>query len=155
GSCIKEPKNLITKVGTLVSEIIEQCGGFKEDKKIGKVIMGGPMMGIAQYTTEIATNKGSSGILCLDEEESRTPDIQNCLRCGRCTDVCPSFLQPLFISAYSLKDDYDTAEYHRAMDCIECGSCSFICPARRPLLQSIRSAKREIGAKRRKQAAQK
>ena len=153
GSCITEPKNLVTKVGTLVSEIISQCGGFKEDKKLGKVIMGGPMMGNAQYTTEIPTNKGSSGILCLSEEESRAPKIQNCLRCGRCTEVCPAFLHPLYISAYSLKNDFEKADEYRALDCIECGSCSFICPARRPLLQSIRNAKKEVMAKRKKEAA--
>ena len=155
GSCIKEPKNLITKVGTLVSEIIDQCGGFKEDKKLGKVIMGGPMMGIAQYTIDIPTNKGTSGILCLDEEESRTPKPQNCIRCGKCVDVCPAFLQPLYISAYALKNDFENAEKYRALDCIECGSCSFVCPARRPLLQSCRNAKREIIAKRRKDSANK
>ena len=84
------------------------------------------------------------------------PEQMNCIKCGRCTDVCPAFLQPLFISAYSLKNNFDEAEKHRAMDCIECGSCSYICPARRLLLPSIRQAKREIGAKRRKaQAAQK
>ena len=155
GSCIKEPKNLVIKVGTLVSEIIEQCGGYREDKKLGKLIMGGPMMGIAQYTDEIATNKGSSGILCLSEEESRLPKPQNCLRCGRCTNVCPAFLQPLYISAYSLKNDFEMAQEHRALDCIECGSCSFICPARRPLLQSMRNAKKEIIAMKKKQTANK
>ncbi|MGL5316273.1 MAG: electron transport complex subunit RsxC [Peptostreptococcaceae bacterium] len=155
GSCITEPKNLITKVGTLVSEIIDQCGGFKQDKKLGKVIMGGPMMGIAQYTIDIPTNKGASGILCLDEDESRTPKPQNCLRCGKCLGVCPAFLQPLYISAYSLKNEFDNAEKFRALDCIECGSCSFICPARRPLLQSVRNAKREIIAMKRKEAANK
>ena len=152
GSCIKEPKNLITKVGTLVSEIIDQCGGFKEDKMVGKVIMGGPMMGIAQYTINIPTNKGTSGILCLDEEESRTPKQQNCLRCGKCLSVCPAFLQPLYISAHSLKNDFESAQNYKALDCIECGSCSFVCPARRPLLQSIRNAKREIIANKRKQS---
>lgn len=150
GSCIKEPKNLIVKVGTLVSDIIDQCGGLKEDKRVGKFIMGGPMMGIAQYTIDIPTNKGSSGILCLDEEESKTPKQQNCLRCGRCVDVCPAFLQPLYISAHSLKNDFEKANEYRALDCIECGSCSFICPARRQLLQSIRNAKREIIASKRK-----
>lgn len=155
GNCITEPKNLITRVGTLVSEIIDQCGGFKENEKLGKVIMGGPMMGIAQYTTDIPTNKGSSGILCLNEEESRTPKPQNCLRCGKCLTVCPAFLQPLYISAYSLRNDFTNAEEYRALDCIECGSCSFICPARRPLLQSIRNAKKEILTMKRKQAANK
>ncbi|MDR0879522.1 MAG: electron transport complex subunit RsxC [Clostridioides sp.] len=154
GKMISEPKNLITRVGTPVSEIIEQCGGFKNGV-VGKVIMGGPMMGIAQYTTDIVTNKGASGILCMSDKESHIPEVKNCIRCGRCADVCPAFLQPLYISAYSLKDDFEAAEKHRAMDCIECGSCSFICPASRPLLQSIRLAKNEIGAKRRKQPAKK
>ncbi|MGL5713122.1 MAG: electron transport complex subunit RsxC [Paraclostridium sp.] len=152
GSCIQNPRNLVTKVGTLFSEIIDQCGGFKTDKKLGKVIMGGPMMGIAQYTTNIPTNKGTSGILCLDDEESKTPKPQNCLRCGKCLDVCPAFLQPLYISAYSLRGEYENAENYRALDCIECGSCSFICPARRPLLQSIRVAKKEIITLKRKQS---
>ena len=155
GSCINEPKNLVTKVGTLVSEIIDQCGGFKEDKIVGKVIMGGPMMGLAQYTIDVPTNKGTSGILCLDDEESKTPKPQNCLRCGKCLTVCPAFLQPLYISAYSLKNDFESAESYRALDCIECGSCSFVCPARRPLLQSVRNAKREIISNRRKESAKK
>ena len=151
GSCITEPKNLVTRVGTLVSEIIEQCGGFKEGKTVGKIIIGGPMMGIAQYTINIPINKGASGILCLDKQESKTPKPQNCLRCGKCLDVCPAFLQPLYISANSLKGDFERAAEHRALDCIECGSCSFICPARRPLVESIRNAKRQIQAMRRKQ----
>jgi electron transport complex protein RnfC len=154
GSGINEPKNLITKVGTVVSEIIDQCGGLK-DNTVGKFIMGGPMMGIAQYTTEIVTNKGSSGILLLNEKEAHIPDVKNCIRCGRCVDVCPAFIQPLYISAYALRNEFDSAEKFSAMDCIECGSCSFICPASRPLLQSIRLAKNEIGAKRRKQSAKK
>ncbi len=155
GSCISEPKNLMIKMGTSVSDVINQCGGFKKDKNVGKVIMGGPMMGIAQHTVDIPVNKGASGILCLDEEESKTPKPQNCLRCGKCTDVCPAFLQPMYISAHSLKNDYESAEGYRALDCIECGSCSFICPARRPLLQSIRNAKKEILANKRKQAVNK
>ncbi len=153
GSCISQPANLITKMGTLVSEIISQCGGFKEDKNIGKLIMGGPMMGMTQYTSNIVINKGSSGILCISDEEAKIDEPSNCLRCGRCTEVCPSFLQPLYISANSLKGDFKRAEEHRALDCIECGSCSFICPARRPLVESIRNSKRQILAIKRKQQA--
>ncbi|MEF9990804.1 MAG: electron transport complex subunit RsxC [Romboutsia sp.] len=150
GSCISEPKNIITKVGTMVSEIIDQCGGFKENEKLGKVIMGGPMMGIAQCTIDIPTNKGSSGILCLNEAESRMPKRNNCIRCGRCVDICPAFLQPIYISAYSQKNEFKRSQEYRALDCIECGSCSFVCPARIPLLQSIRNAKKEILALKRK-----
>ncbi len=137
GSCITEPKNLVTRVGTLVSEIIEQCGGFKEGKTVGKIIIGGPMMGIAQYTINIPINKGASGIVCLDNAGIKNSKFTKLFKMWRCLDVCPAFLQPLYISALFIeKDDYESAAKHRALDCIECGSCSFICPARRPLLQS-------------------
>lgn len=148
GSGITEPKNLLIKIGTLFSEIIEQCGGFKGTP--GKVIMGGPMMGLAQHTIEVPAIKGTSGILVLSPEEAKLPDPQLCIKCGKCVEICPAFLQPVYISAYGLKDMYDKAEEYRALDCIECGSCSFICPSKRPLLHSIRVAKKEIIAKKRK-----
>ena len=150
GSCINESKNLKIKIGTLVSEVINQCGGFKDNKDLGKIIMGGPMMGIAQYSLDIPVTKATSGILCLDNEESKIYKVQNCLRCGRCVDVCPAFLEPLYISAYSLKNEFEVCERYNALDCIECGSCSFICPSRRPLLESIRLSKREIIKNKRK-----
>ncbi|CAH2214268.1 electron transport complex subunit RsxC [Tepidibacter aestuarii] len=150
GSAIANPTNLLIRIGTTFEEIINQCGGFKEEA--GKVIMGGPMMGLTQYTLEVPVTKGGSGILCLNREEATLPNPSNCIRCGKCVDICPAFLQPLFISAHSLKYNFDRAEDYRALDCIECGSCSFICPSKRPLLQSIRVAKREIIAQKRKQS---
>ncbi|PAB61386.1 electron transport complex subunit RsxC [Anaeromicrobium sediminis] len=148
GSGIKEPKNLLIKVGTLFNEIIEQCGGYNGTP--GKVIMGGPMMGLAQHTDDVPAIKGTSGILVLSPEEARLPEPEQCIKCGKCVEICPAFLQPVYISAYGLKDMYDKAEEYRALDCIECGSCSFICPSKRPLLHSIRVAKREIIAKKKK-----
>lgn len=149
GAGIKEPKNLKIKIGTSFKDIIQQCGGYNGD--IGKLIMGGPMMGLAQFTDEIPCIKGTSGILVLSEEEARLPKPQNCIRCGKCVEICPIGLMPVYISGYSLKDMYDKAEQARALDCIECGSCSFICPSKRPLLESIRVAKSEINARKRKQ----
>lgn len=151
GSAIAEPKNLLMKIGVPIKEVIEQCGGYS--KTPGKIIMGGPMMGFAQFSDEVVIAKGSSGILVFDEEEARTPDPVQCIRCGKCVDICPAFLQPLQISGYSLNNMMEHAEKYRALDCIECGSCSFICPSKRPLLQSIRVAKREILAKKRKQSS--
>ncbi len=148
GSAVKEPKNLIVKVGTSFKEIIEQCGGYKQ--KPGKIISGGPMMGIAQYTDEVPVIKGTSGILVLNEKEAHIPNPQACIRCGKCVDICPVNLQPLFISQFSMKRMYDEAEGYQALACIECGSCSYICPSKRPLLHSIRMAKREIISKRKK-----
>ena len=150
GGAISNPKNIQIKIGTLYSEIIDQAGGFKTQPS--KVISGGPMMGIAQFTLEVPATKGSSGILCFTYEEARAKEVQNCMRCAKCVNICPANLQPLFISAYSLKNDYKKAMEFRALDCIECGSCSFVCPSARPLLQSIRVAKREILAQKRKES---
>ncbi len=150
GSAITNPKNLLVKVGVPIREVIEQCGGYS--KTPGKIIMGGPMMGFAQYTDEVVITKGSSGLLILDEEEAKIPEPEQCIRCGKCVEICPVNLQPLQISAYSLNNMMEHAEKYRALDCIECGSCSFICPSKRPLLQSIRIAKNAIAEKKRKQS---
>lgn len=148
GKGITTPKNLRIKVGTNIREIVDQCGGYQGTP--GKLIMGGPMMGIAAHTDDMPSTKTTSGILVLSPEEARTPEPDNCMRCARCVEICPAYLQPLTLSAYALKDQFELAAKLNAMDCIECGSCSFICPSRRPLLQSIRLAKREILANRRK-----
>lgn len=148
GSAVKQPKNLLVKVGTSFKEVIEQCGGYKEEP--GKIISGGPMMGIAQYGDEVPVIKGTSGILVLNKKEAKIPEPQPCIRCGKCVDICPVNLQPLFIAKFTEKRLYDEAEKYRALDCIECGSCSYICPSKRPLLQSIRIGKREIISQRKK-----
>jgi electron transport complex protein RnfC len=148
GRGIKEPANLMVRIGTPFSQLIDECGGFAD--KPGKVIMGGPMMGIAQYSLDVPVIKGTSGILVLTEEEAQAPQVQVCIRCARCVEACPMDLLPLYISRYALAGMYDKAEQYNAMDCIECGCCSFECPAKRPLVESIRLAKRAIAANRRK-----
>ena len=148
GKGVKNPKNLLVKIGTSFREVIDECGGFSN--AVEKVIAGGPMMGIAQFSIDIPVIKGTSGILVLTEDDAKLPEPSNCIRCGKCVTVCPINLMPLHISNYSLLDKFDQAEEINAMDCIECGSCSFICPAKRPLVDSIRVAKREILAKRKK-----
>jgi electron transport complex protein RnfC len=148
GNGVKEPKNLIVKIGTLFEEVIEQCGGFNGVP--GKIIMGGPMMGLSQFTVDVPVIKGSGGILILTEKEAAPQPISPCIKCGKCLEVCPVKLQPLYISGYALKGQFERAEKYHALDCIECGGCSFICPAKRPLVESIRFAKREIIAKRKK-----
>lgn len=148
GAGVNNPKNLLVKIGTSFREIIEQCGGLKG--KVGKIIAGGPMMGITQFSLDIPAIKGTSGILVLSEEEARLPEPSNCIRCGKCVEVCPINLMPVNISNYSLANMHEQAEALSAMDCIECGSCSFICPAKRPLVDSIRVSKREILARRKK-----
>lgn len=148
GGGLNEPKNLEVRIGTSFREVIEQCGGYKGN--LGKLIMGGPMMGLAQYTDEIPCVKGTSGILVFNEEEAKIPAAGNCIRCGKCASACPIHLMPLLINAYYEKNLIAQAEEMRALDCIECGSCSFVCPSKRHLVDSIRAAKLEINANRKK-----
>ncbi len=149
GNGIKEPKNLIVKIGTSFKDVIAQCGGFTEDAP-GKIIMGGPMMGISQFSIDVPVIKGTGSILVLTEEEAKPVKVSPCIKCGKCLEVCPVKLQPLYLSTFSLKGRFDKAEEFHALDCVECGACSYICPAKRPLVESIRIAKKEIITKRKK-----
>lgn len=148
GSAIASPKNIRFKVGTPIQNLIEFCGGFS--KTPGKILLGGPMMGVAQMSEVLPAMKNTSGVLVFDTEEAKIPKPELCIKCGKCVSVCPANLLPIQISAYALQHAYDKARDLNALDCIECGSCAFICPAKRPLLESIRVAKREIIAKKRK-----
>lgn len=148
GSAIAEPKNLLVRIGTPFGEVIEQCGGFK--KAPGKVVMGGPMMGLAQSSINVPVVKGTSGILCLSKEEAKEYRERPCIKCARCVDVCPVNLLPTRLSYFAKEGMWDEAEEYNALDCIECGSCSFVCPSKIPLVQRIRLAKSQILAKRKK-----
>ncbi|HNZ82905.1 MAG TPA: electron transport complex subunit RsxC [Sedimentibacter sp.] len=148
GSAVENPKNLYVRLGTLFKDCIEACGGYKGEP--GKIINGGPMMGIAQYTDEVPVIKGTSGILVLNKEEANIPEPTNCILCGKCVDTCPVNLMPYKISRFSLLKNFDGADEYHAADCIECGACSYICPAKRPLKESISVAKKEILTRRKK-----
>ena len=137
---VKEPKNLLVKIGTLFSDLISQCSGYKGEAK--KIISGGPMMGIAQYTDEIPIIKGTSGILVLDKEEDY--EEKDCIRCSKCVDVCPVNLMPTTIALYAKRDKIEEAKQYYALDCFECGCCAFICPSKIPLVQYIKYAKAQI-----------
>ena len=150
GGAVREPKNLMVRIGTSFKDVIDCCGGWIEEPV--KVIAGGPMMGCAQHTLIVPVMKGTSGILLFTEKEAYEREPSNCIRCARCVEVCPIRLAPLYISAHSLKGNMEEAEKLDAMDCIECGSCSYICPASRPLLPSIMVAKKAIIADRKRQA---
>lgn len=149
GSGIKNPGNFKVRIGTLAGEVIEQCGGFlKEEAR--KIIIGGPMMGLAQQTIDIPVVKGTSGILILTDKEVAIRDIHPCIRCAKCIDVCPVNILPNFLGLAGEQDLIERSESFNVMDCIECGCCDYICPAKRPLVQWIRIAKRGITASRKK-----
>jgi len=107
-------------------------------------------MSVAQFITDVPVIKATSGILCITKETAEIALPSNCIRCGKCVTVCPINLQPLYIAQYSQRNKWEKCEEINAMDCIECGSCSYICPAKIMLVSSIRVAKREIIAQRRK-----
>lgn len=148
GSIVKEPKNLLCRVGTSVSTAIEACGGLTGEP--AKLILGGPMMGMTQYTDEIPIIKGTSGILLLAPDEVSQEPEGPCIRCGECVRACPMGLRPTDIATLSALERYEEAADEDALDCIECGSCSWGCPARILLVQRIRHAKTQILAARRR-----
>lgn len=148
GPGISQPKNLRVPIGTLFSDLIQQCGGFKGNPV--KIIAGGPMMGFALFNSDVPVVKGTSNILVLTQEEAQTRQV--CIRCGRCIRVCPVGLMPTTIAGLTEKGKIDAAEAYFPMDCKECGCCGYVCPAKIPLVQLIQFAKANIVAKQRAKA---
>ncbi|MCS7258497.1 MAG: electron transport complex subunit RsxC [candidate division WOR-3 bacterium] len=147
GNGVKEPKNLWVRIGTPVYEIIEFCGGYTDEP--GKLILGGPMTGVAQYTDDIPVLKGTSGIVVFKKSElkklgSELSPEYDCIRCARCIMACPMQLQPTLLNSYIKKRDFLSAKQNNVLDCIECGCCAYVCPARIKLVHAFVHAKREI-----------
>ncbi|MCG6931488.1 MAG: electron transport complex subunit RsxC [Desulfofustis sp.] len=139
GRGINRPANLLVKVGTKVSDIVEFCGGVKPD--LARIVLGGPMMGFAVSTLDIPVTKTTSSVLFLTEDEIDSRELSNCIRCGWCLEACPMGLEPKEIGIYvEAGRPEDTAQFG-VFDCFECGSCAYVCPAKRPLVQFVRLAK--------------
>lgn len=136
GSGIKEPKNLNLRIGASFAEAIEACGGYSVPPE--KIIAGGPMMGVAQYTTEVPIIKGVNGILAFTKEEVNDGPQIACIRCGKCLTACPMGLNPSMLSILGERSMAEEAlnDYH-LMDCIECGCCAYVCPAKRRIVHLI------------------
>jgi len=142
GKGIKEPKNLIVRVGTALSEVLDYCGGVTEDAV--KVVVGGPMMGVAQYDFSAPIMKATSGILVLTEDEVNQHEETPCLRCGMCVDACPVGLEPTRLAKLSQADNLEEAENLGITVCMECGTCTYTCPANIPLVQWLRLGKQRV-----------
>jgi electron transport complex protein RnfC len=143
GKGIREPGNIMVRIGTLIRDVIEQCGGLTEGAV--KVVLGGPMMGFAQWSLDVPVVKGTSGILVLAEDEyTPSEDYYVCIRCGRCIDACPMGLNPSMLSILSEKGYFEETKDYNIFDCFECGCCAFVCPSNRPMVQFMRLAKSQV-----------
>ena len=142
GSCLQNPKNLLARLGTPIRELINSCAPLKE--KPAKIIIVGPMMGIAQFSIDAPVIKSTTGVLLLNKKEARMTEEEFCIRCGACIRECPAGLMPAMINLASQKEMWDKAKAYGALDCIECGLCGFVCPSNILLVQSIKRAKLEV-----------
>ena len=142
GRVIKKPGNWKLRIGTPVIEAVRLAEGVTEEP--GKLILGGPMMGIAQTSFDVPVAKSTGGILLLSREQAVNYTGGNCIRCGRCVQGCPMQLLPCAIASAVESYRFDLAQKYHVMDCLECGACAYVCPARRPLVQHNRRAKAEI-----------
>lgn len=142
GKSLAHPSNLLVRMGTPMSQLIDACGGLPEDT--GKVIGGGPMMGKALLNTEVPICKGSSGVLIMNDKESKRASVQPCIRCAKCVTACPMGLEPFLLSKLSEFENWERAEKEDVTSCIECGSCQFTCPSHRPLLDLVRLGKTTV-----------
>lgn len=145
GRGVKTPKNIEVRIGTPLSAIVEFCGGLTDDTI--KLVSGGPMMGFSLSNLEVATTKTDSGFLALTDKEASTVLPTACINCGRCANVCPMKLMPMYIDFYATVGDYDSAVKYGAMNCFECGTCAYVCPAKRPIVQSVRLTKQKMKEK--------
>ena len=152
GDAINEPSNLDVLLGTNVEELVEAAGGLRYDPE--KIIFGGPMMGAAVYSLDVPVNKVTSCVLLL-KNNMAVPEAHECIRCGRCLQVCPEHLMPIKLKNTADANDYAEFEKLNGLECIGCGCCTYICPAKRRLSQSITAAKQFVIAEKKKAANKK
>jgi electron transport complex protein RnfC len=148
GESINNPKNVLARIGTPTTELIEFAGGVKED--VYKIINGGPMMGAAMYALDAPVHKGTSGILCLSKANAAVYAEQPCISCGKCVSVCPMKLLPTDIQLNVQYKKYEEAEKLGILDCMLCGTCSYVCPAKRNLVHYFNVGRAKIAEMKRK-----
>ncbi len=148
GGGVVKPKNILAPIGVSYGKLIEFCGGLNKDA--ARVIAGGPMMGFSFTDEDTPVTKGTSGVTILTNADVKKAEETNCVRCGRCVDVCPMNLVPTKIAMASRYKEVDLAKQYNIMACFECGCCAYICPASIPLVQLVRTGKAMVMAASRK-----
>ena len=139
GEKLKTPGNYIVKVGTSVKELVDYCGGFIDDDVTIK--LGGPMMGVEIQDLEVPIIKATNGIIAIEPDVS---EADPCIRCGRCVDVCPMELLPLYYPLLAGEQKWEEMRDMAVRDCMECGCCDYICSSKIPLRDAIRYGKRMV-----------
>ena len=142
GGAIQKPGNYKIRLGMRYEDMINAIGGFKE--RPHRLIAGGPMMGNAMFTLDVPVTKLSQAFLALTAAETSILPEQNCIRCGRCVNVCPANLIPFELNQYAIFGERKKFKDNNGVDCIECGCCSYSCPSKRHLVQSIRLERRAL-----------
>ena len=142
GEAVENPQNFIVRIGTPFAELISAAGGMNDQTE--RVISGGPMMGVAQTTLDVPVVKATNSILCLLKDKNGAAENPVCIRCGKCVEVCPMKLQPLYMYRYEQAKDVEELNRLHIMDCMECGSCAFTCPGKLPLVECFRKGKKEV-----------
>jgi len=143
GPDLPRPGNYIVRIGTPVSHVVKEAGVSNLENT--KIVVGGPMTGMAQATLDAPVVKSNTGVLILPREMVREDvEYSDCVRCGKCVKQCPVFLYPNKISICAERDRYKEAEKWNVMDCIECGICAYVCPANRPIVKFIKHVKPAI-----------
>ncbi len=142
GPGVTYPANLVVPLGTPVRDVVKFCGGLKSGTR--EIIMGGPMMGRPIASLDVPILKGCSGILVFTEEQTARRKEYPCIRCGRCLEACPYFLNPSRLARLSKARMFDEMRTYNVFDCVECGCCTFACPSNIPIVQLIRTAKDDL-----------
>ena len=139
GERLKKPGNYIVKIGTNTKDLIDYCGGITGDDVTIKA--GGPMMGFVISDTNVPIMKGSNGIIVVDTDHTAE---QPCIKCGRCVDVCPMELSPLYYAKYADEQNWQGMKDMNVMDCLECRCCEYICSSKIPLVSKIKAGKNAV-----------
>ncbi len=139
GKYIPNPGNFIVKIGTNMADLIDHCGGIQGTDVMVKA--GGPMMGFPQEELNVPIMKGSNGVIAIDTDNA---EPQECIKCGRCVDVCPMYLKPLYFVKYAGSNDWQACKDSNIMDCMECRCCEYICSSKLPLVTMIKLGKNGV-----------
>ena len=133
GGGVRRPGNYVVPVGTKLDDVLAFCGGLTDDAR--EIVFGGPMMGVAQARLDVPLVKGTTGVVVLTEADLHAEEAMACIRCGRCLDACPVYLNPSLLGQLARKGRYEDMEAAHLKDCMLCGCCSYVCPSRIPLSQ--------------------